>query len=185
MRIPLAAIRTHLAIVVFIRRDLNLFGWSFNVFDCSNRLKVLFHIFAKNLPGATVSLGSIVRTLPCHNCDTCRSPNFCSYEGCEEPGLALQKCTKNGCSNVMHHLCQIKYQEAHSLELEPFRCYGCHEGATLMRDISTLRSDVQRMQQVQRPTNQSRRTNESSHPPPFSQSSNENQNNQELSACQL
>ena len=77
--------------------------------------------------------------MPCNDCTTCQSPILCSWSslGCDEPALSTQECTKSGCSNQLHYICQIKHQEANNLQEEMFCCYYCHERVKSLQTSST------------------------------------------------
>ena len=132
-----------------------LVGWK--DLECSDRWKVLQHIFNQNLPSFQVSLGHIIRVTPCKNCTTCQSPNTCSWSevGCDEPALPTQTCPRNGCSNQLHHICQIKFQEANGLPEDLFCCYHCHAGAKGVRSQQSTISILGR--QTSPPRSQSQR----------------------------
>ena len=63
-------------------------------------------------------------------CSICLNPMWCSYPDCRCPDLQPVGCRFPGCSNTLHHTCQIKYQERNGWENHYCRCPVHHRSAS-------------------------------------------------------
>ncbi len=139
-----------------MNRDSPLFdGWL--ELNCRQRFTVLHHVFLRNLGPKSVaqlSLSHVVSHLACRSCETCISPKYCSWEivGCSEPALDTVSCSVDGCDGRLHHICQIKLQDAKNLEEEPFRCFDCHQGAQKLLNPNRTAQSGRRSRRSSSPT---------------------------------
>ena len=97
---------------------------------CSNRWKVLQHMFYKNFtPNPSfVTMGNLVRYVSCNSYSTCQSSNTCSWScfGYNHPELYPTGC--NDCSKSVHHFDQIRWESLQGGEEKPLHCVDCHQG---------------------------------------------------------
>ena len=109
-------------------------GWQ--ELNCADRWMVLQRIFYQNLSSYSPSLGHVVCFVPCKSCPTCQSPIRCSWSifGCNQPAMQTLECPVDGCTNQIHHICQIEWQQnTNSEETATFCCVDHHAGARAHR----------------------------------------------------
>jgi len=78
------------------------------------------------------TVADVHRAMACEldTCSICLNPMWCSYPDCHCPDLQPVGCRFPGCSNTLHHTCQIKYQERNGWENHYCRCPVHHRSAS-------------------------------------------------------
>ena len=69
--------------------------------------------------------------VPRRLCDACLNSIECLRcpLGCDHPTMPTQECTKSGCHNIVHHICQITCQRKYGFSEELLSCISCHTQA--------------------------------------------------------
>ena len=102
--------------------NVNLRGWE--DLDCMQRMK-----FSSRVLGVhtryIVTGGDVLDHFPCgkRDCSLCQNPFRCIYSLRCYPELIPVECTFVGCSQPVHHLCQINAQLKYGIDQRRFTCF--------------------------------------------------------------
>ena len=108
----------------------SLQGW--DDLCCHDRWSLVQRLLSASGVPIWPTVADVHRSMACEldTCSICLNPMWCSYPDCRCPDLQPVGCRFPGCSNTLHHTCQIKYQERNGWENHYCRCPVHHRSAS-------------------------------------------------------